>query len=291
MKRTWTAFKCAPLFFLIWVCLFGQSVGAQEGETFQFTMSYEGELLDAADEPVTASYGMTFRIYNSDGDTEPVWTEVYDSVDVVDGRFYVDLGSITAFEGTLAEQTELYLGLEVGDGGELSPRMRLGGSLRSQFAEKANQADHATDVLGEDIHPSSVSVGETLVIDAEGKWVGDSTGLVGPEGPAGVDGIIGIGVRSIAFNENGELVTVMTDDSELNAGALVWSQTCPEGSSIRGFDIEGQVLCEFDDDTQSTYDGTDFALSDQACLLGEIMTGINEFGGVVCICKPRRQTH
>jgi hypothetical protein len=222
MKRTWTALRCAPLFFFIAIGLFGQSVLAQEGDTFQFTMSYEGELLNAADEPVSASYGMTFRMYLTSDDAEPVWSEFYESVDVVDGRFYVDLGSLTAFDNSLSEQAELYLGLEVGDGGELTPRMRLGGSLRSQFAEKANQADHAKDVLGEAIHPSTVSIGETLVIDETGQWVGDNTGLVGPEGPAGVDGIIGIGVRSIAFNESGEFVTTMTDDSELNVGALVW---------------------------------------------------------------------
>ena len=250
MKRKWTAFRCIPLLFLLSLGGLVQNAWALELDTVQFTMSYEGELLNAADEPVTASYGMTFRIYVSSDQNDPIWTEVHESVDVVDGRFYVELGSITAFDNTLSEQRNCSWVLRLVTG-KVSPRMRLGGSLRSQFAEKANRADHARDVLDEDIHPRTVSVGDTLVIDAEGKWVGDTTGLVGPEGPPGIDGTIGIGVRSIAFNEAGELVTVMTDDSELNAGALVWTQTCAEGSAIRGFDDLGQVICEVDDDTQS----------------------------------------
>ena len=52
----------------------------------------------------------------------------------------------------------------------------------------AGVADHATDVMGEDIHPRTVSIGDTTVIDENGAWVGDAAGLRGPEGPAGPAG-------------------------------------------------------------------------------------------------------
>ena len=113
---------------------------AQDLGQQQFTMSYEGELLDAADNAVTASYAMTFRMYRDAEGSEVLWTETHDSVEVLDGKFFVDLGSVTGFEAGLAQETVLFLGLEVGDGGELSPRMKLGGSLRSQFSEQADRA-------------------------------------------------------------------------------------------------------------------------------------------------------
>jgi hypothetical protein len=49
----------------------------------------------------------------------------------------------------------------------------------------------AGDVIG-DIHPTTVSIGTTAVIDATGKWVGSPTGLVGPKGDTGAMGPMGL---------------------------------------------------------------------------------------------------
>ena len=46
---------------------------------------------------------------------------------------------------------------------------------------------HALDVTDEDIHPKSVSMGDRLVIDDMGQWVGDPTGLRGEPGQDGED--------------------------------------------------------------------------------------------------------
>ena len=63
--------------------------------------------------------------------------------------------------------------------------MKVSTALRAQWARTA---EHAKDVRDEDIHPATVSIGDTEVINAEGQWVGDPTGLIGPQGPAGADG-------------------------------------------------------------------------------------------------------
>ena len=45
-------------------------------------------------------------------------------------------------------------------------------------------ADTAVNVTG-DITPKTISIGNRTVIDENGRWVGDPTGLRGERGPAG----------------------------------------------------------------------------------------------------------
>lgn len=58
------------------------------------------------------------------------------------------------------------------------------------------------------------------------------------------------------------------------------SSICAAGSSIRIINQDGTVSCEADSDT--TFDGTDFALSNQACLVGQVVTGVDIDGKVTC---------
>jgi len=58
------------------------------------------------------------------------------------------------------------------------------------------------------------------------------------------------------------------------------AETCAAGSSIRVINLDGTVSCETDTDT--TFDGTDFALSNQACAVGEVVTGVDISGNVTC---------
>lgn len=47
-------------------------------------------------------------------------------------------------------------------------------------------AANADDVFGKDINPASVPIGGTIpVIDSNGQWIGDPTGLIGPGGTPG----------------------------------------------------------------------------------------------------------
>ena len=51
---------------------------------------------------------------------------------------------------------------------------------------------------------------------------------------------------------------------------------CPAGQFLVGIGVDGVPQC-------SQYDGTDFALADQNCPLGERVTGIDATGNVVCV--------
>ncbi|MBI4702022.1 MAG: collagen-like protein [Deltaproteobacteria bacterium] len=72
-----------------------------------------------------------------------------------------------------------YLGISVGDDPEMTPRAIVG---------SVPYALVATNAVG-DITPKSVAIADYgEVIDSKGKWVGDPTGLVGPQGPQGPKG-------------------------------------------------------------------------------------------------------
>ena len=148
----------------------------------QETLTYHGELSDAAGQPITASYAMVFALYASEDEATPLWTETYDSITIVDGRFTVDLGLITALGSEVAATPNLFLGIRVNDGNEMAPRMKVSSVLRSQWSA------HAADVYGEDINPKSVTISGIEVINASGQWVGEPAGLVGLTGPPGIQG-------------------------------------------------------------------------------------------------------
>ena len=146
-------------------------------------------LSDAGGDALTRVVSVTFRLYAQRGGDVAVWTEIHPDTDVVDGVFNSVLGLRTAFDENVVGVESLYLGVQVGDDVEMTPRMRIGGVLKAQWAAVA---DHARDVRGEDIHPASVSIGNQLVIDAQGKWVGDPAGLRGPRGLPGEPGTPGV---------------------------------------------------------------------------------------------------
>lgn len=152
-------------------------------------LSLDARVSDASGQPLSATgLAAVFRLYDAELATLPVYTQSK-TVEVVAGV----LGTTIGLEGDLVfaqlfeDHAELWLGITLGSDGEMVPRMRL---TSTGFALRADSAAMADDVLGP-IHPSRVSIGSLPVIDAAGQWVGDPTGLVGPQGPAGPAGAPG----------------------------------------------------------------------------------------------------
>ena len=161
---------------------------------YEPTLSYQGDLRNAIGRPINENLPLTFRFYDSIESTTPLWEENHENVEIRAGKFTVNLGIYREITVAIAQSPELYLGISVARGREFTPRMKVTSTLRALWAEVANQAsvaDHALDVAGEHIHPASVSIGEQAVINAEGQWVGDPTGLQGPRGEQGLQGIQG----------------------------------------------------------------------------------------------------
>jgi hypothetical protein len=144
------------------------------------TITHQGRLFDAAGQPVDDTLDVVFALYDGADADVPVWSEAH-TIAFDHGYFSVELGEITPFEHPVFDGTARYLGITVGDDPEMIPRAAVGSV---PYAFQAGNVDG-------DITPRSVTVAGRLVIDSNGLWVGDTTGLVGPAGPPGAEGAVG----------------------------------------------------------------------------------------------------
>ncbi len=141
-------------------------------------INQEGLLTDNQGRPHEGPAQLRFSLYGAAEGGAVLWFEEH-NLDLTMGYYNVVLGTQNNITAALAGDPRF---LEVSvDGVAMLPRIRL---LSVPYALQAQ------DVLG-DIHPQSLSINEQMVINNQGHWVGDPTGLVGPAGPAGAEGAMG----------------------------------------------------------------------------------------------------
>ncbi len=144
------------------------------------TIAQEGLLFDADGNPLEGEHTITVRLWDREAGGDPLFTENH-RVTLELGWYMIPVGGIEDFPDDLFLREALWLSVAIDRGADLVPRTPL------RKVPGAFVADVALDVVG-DIHPRSVSVGGGVVIDENGRWVGDRAGLVGPRGPQGPAG-------------------------------------------------------------------------------------------------------
>ena len=146
------------------------------------TVTNQGRLFDANDQPIEGPLSVLFSIYDSPTATTAIWTEEH-TITFDQGYYSVSLGTVVPFDTkTIFDGSLRYFGVTVGSDAEMTPRSTI---------QSVPYAILAGDVNG-DIHPSSVSIGNTEVINDAGLWVGPTmAGATGPAGPAGAAGPAG----------------------------------------------------------------------------------------------------
>lgn len=161
------------------------------------TLTWQGTLTDAGGVAVVGPHDVTFQIYQAPQDGEPVWIERHVGLQIDNGNLLMPLGNTTPLPGDdppLDPAVPLYLGVAVDDDAEMTPRMLIGGALRARWADRAGHALVADDVPGRDITPRTVAVGGEVVINQDGRWVGEPVvedgvdGAEGRQGPQGDEG-------------------------------------------------------------------------------------------------------
>ncbi len=112
-----------------------------QAQTTPGVVHYDGRLEDG-DTPANGPYSITFALYGESNGGSAIWTETH-TVDVTQGLFSVQLGSVEPLPSqALQDNDELYLGLQVEESGEMTPRLPVASTF---FALRAGFADEIRD--------------------------------------------------------------------------------------------------------------------------------------------------
>jgi hypothetical protein len=88
------------------------------------TLGYQGNLANAAGQPITGDLSITFRLFDVASGGSALWTEVQPTVEVDGGNLSVELGSVTPLPSTIWGR-QLYLGVQIAGDSEMLPRPAL----------------------------------------------------------------------------------------------------------------------------------------------------------------------
>lgn len=101
------------------------------------TVGFEGQLADSQGTPVAdGSYSITFSLYSAATGGSPIWSETQPGVQVKDGLYSVQLGSVVAFDADDFSGPR-WLAVKVGSDAEMEPRIAVSAV---PFALNAQQA-------------------------------------------------------------------------------------------------------------------------------------------------------
>ncbi len=172
------------LWFLAVILIVSGQVHAVPG-----MINYQGKV-EVDDVPFTGTGYFHFAIVHNDtvywtnDGNDPVLTDV--ELEVMNGLYHVMLGhtgGMVPIPSSVFENDELYLRVWFDDG--VTGMQQL---VPDQMISSTSYAFQAADVYDQDINPASVSItgyAKGMVINADGQWVGDPTGLTGPQGDTG----------------------------------------------------------------------------------------------------------
>ena len=141
-------------------------------------LSHQGRVVSPEMEPVTGVETIQFSIYNQQLGGDALWAEILE-VAFDDGFYSLELGMMAPISDEIFDEDLLYLGIAIGGEDELMPRTRL---TSVPFALRAGGVEgHVNAIEG-------LWIDGQQVVNEDGQWIGESTGLVGPEGPQGPEG-------------------------------------------------------------------------------------------------------
>ena len=150
--------------------------------TYAAEFNHNGVLYDANSQTtIDATLPVVFSIYKSDG--QLLWKNEK-IIQFIDGNYSVTLGEDLSIDASIFANADLYLGINIDNDGEMSPKLKLYTTPRSYHAEMASSVVGIANL-------SELKINGGIVIDQDGKWVGDIAGLKGETGAQGIQGEAG----------------------------------------------------------------------------------------------------
>ena len=104
-------------------------------------INFQGTLTDSSGNPITGTETMTFSLYTDTVGVSSMWSETHTSVELVDGLFRVQLGSVTPLLPSLLDESSLWLGITVSGNSEMSPLMQV---VSVAYSYRVGTVDGAT---------------------------------------------------------------------------------------------------------------------------------------------------
>src|SRR5574341_610555 len=77
-------------------------------------IGYQALLSDSAGNPLNQTVNVVFRIWNDSIGGTAVWTETHNSIQIINGKLSVLLGSLNPLDDDVFGDTGLYLGIRIG---------------------------------------------------------------------------------------------------------------------------------------------------------------------------------
>ena len=254
------------LFFMLWIPVVGAMLPS--------TMSYQAYVTDATGSPVGGEQSVTFRLYTTQNGASMVWQETQ-QLTLHQGLLRAQLGAVMPLDLPDDFDTPLFLGIELGADGEMSPRQPLAISgyavqaanadtLDGQDAAALDQSAHVSDTSNPH-GVSAIQIGAATLTD-----IGEHAALsdehharyTNAEAIAAVQSHDGAGVNAdtldgnhaaafapVAHGHNHHHDTSYYTQPQVDTivsalqGRIVEAERCPEATFLVGFDEAGKVLC------------------------------------------------
>ena len=175
MRRLTIALSCAIAVSLLWPL---------HANALPDEISQVGFVVDNEGMPFEGEHDIRVRFYDRREGGERLFEEWHRDVPFIDGNYAIAIGSIEDLNPLDFLRPALFVGITIDNNPESTPRLPI------MKIPIAMLADVALDVRGE-INPEAIRINGNVIVDANGQWVGDPTGLVGPAGPPGADGARG----------------------------------------------------------------------------------------------------
>ncbi|MBP7653605.1 hypothetical protein KA977_09295, partial [Candidatus Dependentiae bacterium] len=199
-----------------------------------FTISYQGKLLDSSQRRVNAAASIIFSLYTSETGGTAIWTETHNSVNISNGLFTVELGSVNQIN--LKFDNLYYIGININNSGELIPRTKFQAtpySFRSRYSDTSVNLENNATAEGSMTINDTLIISNNVIITDNGKI---GVGLLNPSEKIEVIG----NVKATAFIGDGSQLTNV-QYSSLTGDAISGSEVRNLLNTIRNDSIATSI--------------------------------------------------
>ena len=137
-------------------------------------LSHQGRILQVDQEPLTGVVEVNFALHSQSEGDFVLWSEALD-IAFDDGYYSIVLGNLESIPSELFNGADLYLAITVNQEGELEPRQKITTVPYAFMAGEAQSVNGSVTAIG------GITVGDTMVIDEGGAWIGPEIDQINSE--------------------------------------------------------------------------------------------------------------